>query len=360
MNNINTTPFGAAEHCALDNWAAEYAKKLFVSEAAKRTEDVNDEKDAREAADNAEAQARATADDRLRAELNAGDTALDNKKVNRDEYATETTAGIVTLHRGSTNNSGLLIGSKGELAVNVSPDGRFGLTRDGAGQIKTVSASLDEAKTGEEAYKPMTPSIMSDYFDWKIIVERNMWKLGDTVLEDKINNTLQSRTAAHNVEHSQLLSTLTSAYQSADANLKKELKKPIQYSDVPVQTGVWVDGTPMWKVAFQITPVSEITNKNPAAENWSIDVVYDILYKLNIVKDANAVIYIDDRIRFQNNDEYVYNFFAGGLKPSTYCGYYGFNADEVDYATHFYGWVEFGTSMDNLVKMPVYEGGVIM
>ena len=43
MADITATPFGAAEHCALDNWAAEYAKKLFVTEAASRTADIANE-----------------------------------------------------------------------------------------------------------------------------------------------------------------------------------------------------------------------------------------------------------------------------------------------------------------------------
>lgn len=77
MDNITATPFGAAEHCALDNWAAEYAKKLFIAEAAKRTEEINAEAQTRAAADTEEAQARA-----------AADTVLDNKKVNQDEYET--------------------------------------------------------------------------------------------------------------------------------------------------------------------------------------------------------------------------------------------------------------------------------
>lgn len=61
MADITATPFGAAEHCALDNWAAEYAKKLFVNEAAERTADIAAEEAARKGAITAEEQARAAA-----------------------------------------------------------------------------------------------------------------------------------------------------------------------------------------------------------------------------------------------------------------------------------------------------------
>ena len=110
MDNITATPFGAAEHCALDNWAAEYAKKLFIAEAAKRTEEISaeaqtraaadteeaqaraaadtEEAQARAAADTEEAQARATADTEEAQARAAADTVLDNKKVNKDEYET--------------------------------------------------------------------------------------------------------------------------------------------------------------------------------------------------------------------------------------------------------------------------------
>lgn len=183
MNNITANPFGAAEHCAMDNWAAEYAKKLFITEAAKRTEEITAESQARETADSKLRSDFTAADNTLCNEYKAADEELDNKKVNRDEYATETTAGIVTLKRGGSNNSGLLIGSKGELAVNVSPDGRFGLTRDGAGQIKTYPATEAEISMGTDAYKPIVPKTL------KTAVESIVGKSEELTTKDKTSLT---------------------------------------------------------------------------------------------------------------------------------------------------------------------------
>ena len=288
MNNITTTPFGAAEHCALDNWAAEYAKKLFIHEAAKRTEDINTEKEARSAADAEEAQARG-----------AADAELDNKKVNRNEYATETTAGIVTLHRGSANNSGLLVGSKGELAVNVAQDGRYGLTRDGAGQIKTFAASLEEAKAGKDAYKPMTPSIMEAYFAWRILTERSMWQLGDAALEDKIN----------------------------------ELSKSVSsYSTTPQRIGTWIDGTPIWRMAFQ----QEFTEQDRIDNSVSIDVPVNDCEAVFVINAwgqmyAGCPCAVDDILLEFNS---TFTFSGSNFKNTNFDG--------------VYGWIEFASPLSNI------------
>ena len=315
MNNINTTPFGAAEHCALDNWAAEYAKKLFVSEAAKRTEDINNEKIAREAADNAEIQARKAADNAEiqareaadNAEMQAraaADAALDNKKVNRNEYATETKAGIVTLHRGSANNSGLLVGSKGELAVNISPDGRYGLTRDGVGQIKTFAASLDEAKAGKDAYKPMTPSIMEAYFAWRILAERSLWQLGDAALEDKINKIVAAS----------------------------------KYSTTPQRIDTWIDGTPIWRIAFQ----REITEEERTNKTVYIDLP---IYDKNYVNVLNAW-----------GQLMAYSPGAVDDEPMRYANDITFTSELIANTafTGVYGWIEFAAPVSNM-KNPYYD-----
>lgn len=90
------------------------------------------------------------------------DTELANK-LDSTQYATATTPGIVTLHSGgSGNNSGLLVGENGDLAVNVSPDGRFGLTRDGAGQIKVYPATEDDITAGTDTYKPIVPKTLKN------------------------------------------------------------------------------------------------------------------------------------------------------------------------------------------------------
>lgn len=77
-------------------------------------------------------------------------------------YATETNPGWVTLHQGgSGNNSGLLVGSKGELTVNVpTTDPKYGLKRDGSGNIKIDAATAAEVTAGTNAYKPITPATL--------------------------------------------------------------------------------------------------------------------------------------------------------------------------------------------------------
>ena len=294
MNNIEAQPFGAAEHCSMDNWAAEYAKKLFIHEAADRTTDVEAERLLREKADDDERAEREAADDNERAERKAADLEIRESKVGITDYATETKAGIVTLHR----QSGLGIDEVGGLYVCVPTleGGKYGLRRDGIGQIQIVPASDGEVAAGKEEYKPVTPVTLK-----------------------KVTNDIKSEIES-----------------TADAIRDEENGT---YKMTPVKVGEWANKKPIWRVCIPMTSLSELgyTNTNT---NFFVTAI-DILWKVGVINDTENIIYIEDTLMFQNSDDYDVAAAATNVGV-THPGYYRFSAtDDGDYAQCVYGTVVF-------------------
>ena len=130
-------------------------------------------------------------------------------------------------------------------------------------------------------------------------------------------------------------------YQLMDisGNIPAErLKKANTYSSTPVQVGTWIDGTPVWRVAIPMTSVSEI-GLDTYNKIWTTS-AYNILSRLSIVNDTSNLIYINSMICFQNTDDYDPEAFAVNWTES-FPGYFRGEAEGSDYATHFYGWIEF-------------------
>ena len=137
-------------------------------------------------------------------------------------------------------------------------------------------------------------------------------------------------------------------YQLMDANGNipaERLKKANTYSSTPVQVGAWIDGTPVWRVAIPMTSVSEI-GLDTYNKIWTTS-AYDILSRLSIVNDTSNLIYINSMICFQNADDYDPHAFAVNWTES-FPGYFRGESEDSDYATHFYGWIEFVAPSNNI------------
>ena len=137
-------------------------------------------------------------------------------------------------------------------------------------------------------------------------------------------------------------------YQLMDANGQipaERLKKANTYSSTPVQVGAWIDGTPVWRVAIPMTSVSEI-GLDTYNKIWTTS-AYNILSRLSIVNDTSNLIYINSMICFQNTDDYDPEAFAVNWTES-FPGYFRGEAVDSDYATHFYGWIEFVVPSNNI------------
>lgn len=123
-----------------------------------------------------------------------------------------------------------------------------------------------------------------------------------------------------------------------EERLPENFQNLIEYSSTPVQVGTWIDSTPVWRVAIPMTSVSEIS-LNTNNKSWSIR-SDQILDRLSIINDTSNFIHIDSMIRFQNSNDYDPEAFATGW-TEMFPGYFNGEAENVDYATHFYGWIEF-------------------
>lgn len=172
MSCINTNQFGAAEHCAADNWAAEYAKKLFANEGDTR------------AAKDAELESGIDALDEIIGDTNELMTTADtvvgainevlddmdevsdelSSRVKKTDYASTARAGIIKLRTNGSgaNQSGILVDSAGAAAIGVPTDDSAGIRRDASGQVKLCHATAEEVKAGTNAVKVVTPAALKE------------------------------------------------------------------------------------------------------------------------------------------------------------------------------------------------------
>lgn len=447
MSCINANRFGAAEQCACDNWAAEYAKKLFEKEQQKDTEqnsaisvlethigDTDTLKTSAKSSLSAAVNEIYNSLQSEKAQRTAGDNNIQealNNKVNNTDYATSSSYGVIKL------GGGLYTYSNG--TTGVYP--KNGIRVSGDGAVIIDAATADEAAAGTNVYKPITPSTLKS-------VTGDMTSL-TTTAKDSITNAINEvivKTGA-NITLPELKSfgrpyssgnhgfvmrniinvindintdniairrfdlanmvrlavgggmhisnasgytkpfgiyffvpdidisrvsinnpagqtaSLEYAYSNGRGKFLKDNCYIIQldteskvlydplihsgnkiYSDKPHRVGEWIDGTPIWRFTVPITSLQSlgITTHNKA---WMLK-VSNLIYELYNISDE-YIIYIDDKLIFQNTNDYKFDSFATGISCDNngiYCG----SAEDVDNATHVYGWIEAAVSEEHV------------
>lgn len=283
MSDITSMPFGAAEHCRLDNWAAEYAKKLFVAEAAKRTEEIAQE-----------------AEDR--------DAAIDAAKSDvLSTYASTEQAGVIKLHKlNSYNNSGIVVEADGSAYVYTGE--QYGTQRSGDGRIQVAAATEAEIAGGTQQYKPIVPATL------KTAVEKHTGAAADlpVIGSAKPVNLVAAVNAVVNEEN-----------------------KRMTYSASPQRIGTWLDGRPVWRVAFsRALTVGEAADK-----------LVGLMSILPLKTDAAAV--IGGYVRCYRGDsesltDDAYGIISGGSVDFSHITHLDAGEDGV------VGWIDFATAESNL------------
>ena len=291
-----------------------------------------------------------------------------DQKVNKTEYASTTNAGVIKLAAsgGGTNNSGLVVFEDGSAAVNVRPD--RGIKRDGAGQIGTNPATQAEVNDGTDEYKPITPKTLKAVMDTLPEFEAtgfeefgkeykggSMRYLYNTLSYEPETDHLyiyNDKLADSSLQPDGTVGTevgwVELAFKhdvTAVAEDTAQLKKMSSYSATPVQVGTWVDGTPIWRAAIPMTSMESLGIDT--SSTWMLKVV-PLLVQLGLIYTED-VIYIDDRIVFQNEARYDFESFSVDVKSQHNAGIYvGDGTDENDRTTHIYGWVEFAAPESNI------------
>lgn len=292
--------FGAVEGCTRDNWAAEYAKKLFDAEALARG---NADSDLQEQI-NAEASARGDADGDLQGQI------TNNKQAIEREVSARTTV-VANLNKAVADKQDAMFNYDGycsvaEIAIDLAMlyNSPWGLNNEFTG----IGDVASQVSRNTEVIQDMGERISAAANG--LAAEEEARSVAVTALSDKIS-------------------------------------KQETYSATPVHVGWWIDGCPIWRVAIPLTAMSAIgiDVENSA---WSLR-VSDILYKLDIIATKD-IVYIDDRIHFQNGNSYDPAWDAAGINPYNN-GFYRGEATllEDDGAQYFYGWIEFATPESNIV-----------
>ena len=218
-------------------------------------------------------------------------TAKLDQKVNKTDYASTTKAGVIKLAAsgGGTNNSGLVVFEDGSAAVNVRPD--RGIKRDGAGQIGTNPATQAEVNDGTDEYKPITPKTLKAVMDTLPEFEAtgfeefgkeykggSMRYLYNTlsyepetdhlyIYNDKLaDSSLQpDGTVGTEVGWVELAFkhdvTAVAEDVAAVAEDVAPLKNLSSYSEVPMKVGTWVNGVPIYRIAFPWISIQQTDTK---------------------------------------------------------------------------------------------------
>lgn len=234
---------------------------------------------------------------------------LGNDYVAQGQFASTTQAGIVKLYSriGTTNASGLFVNSDGSMCVYTDPN--YGTNRSGDGKVVTSPATADEIEAGTQAYKPITPATFKNYKEKIATTEEHIANtsnphsvtkehvgLGNVdnakqatktefdehreattldhpdgcVTVDKLANmavsTIKIDTSA--VTTTKLANKAVTTAKLADSAVNqskiadgavgfKQLDTDLTtYSTTPVQVGTWIDGVPVWRVAFDNVPLT--------------------------------------------------------------------------------------------------------
>lgn len=421
MADINVTPFGAAENCARDNWAAEYAKKLFVNEAADRTADITAEENARKAAVAAEETARKNAvmnlseqltqevserklaDGTAKAEFNAllaQETAAREGADNavRTELAaaadTHKTAAVLDHPDGSVTAQKLADGSVGtnavseavwalingkdeavskkitqetaareradnavraefaaadtalregmedyysnvlslnDVVIHTNEGGSRNITIDKAGSsdlVVDVSGVLNAQRIGADSLTVYD----SGREDWENISYNDVLELKETAVQSHSHDNkavLDAITADKvNAWDTQLDTFESNGYVGIDevTNCLNDARNLLSYdSNTPVQIGTWIDGTPIWRYAFdndfdELELEERYVSKPMPVKD--VNKVFIINESCRMRVSSNKNNFIDDLIMV--NDMYVYSFPDSTPPLPAGAGYYGY------------------------------------
>ena len=274
---------------------------------------ITSEELVRKAADEAEAAAREKGDSDV---LQSAKDYTDEVAIKEIPVASTSTLGGIKLYAvGGINRSGIVVYADGTAVINTQ-DAR-GISRDGAGQIHINPATQAEVTAGTEEYKPVVPKTLAQYF------EKNKYKF-DGLETDDMDHIIRLYKGCTDTD-------IDSAYDAGIYNYaiersdrpQSEMKKNgllfvqhndgsvvqimfqedydigavtvysrrctyegseysewsdwmglrtdtfYQYSTTPEKIGAWIDGTPVWRLAFKAT-LNE-TNKEDKAFNTLYD-----------------------------------------------------------------------------------------
>lgn len=193
---------------------------------------------------------------------------------------------------GKINASGLVIYGDGTAVINTNAN--YGTGRSGDGKIILSAATATEIDAGIQNYKPIVPSTFKPY-------------------KDKIDVTSNA----------------------------------MNYSANPVKIGTWIDGTPVWRVAFETT-FSEVD-----VEDITGGVYATVPFIDAKVKNFNnvAVINVKAVCRLSEQKCYVDDYI---LNPNGVCGDVSVPKNRIqtdsdgNVLSGIYGYIDFVTSENNI------------
>lgn len=162
-------------------------------------------------------------------------SSLDSKlsaKADKTQFASINSPGLIKLYSGSgVNRSGIIVSAEDGTAYIATRNDR-GIARDGAGGIGIVGATKEEIAAKSNIYKPITPSTIEYAVECATI--NNIYDISDSQLNLPIS--------------------------CKEAMKYTDQKCSTNYTSSPQKIGTWIDGTPIWRVAFKIgLPFNENT-----------------------------------------------------------------------------------------------------
>ncbi len=260
MADITATPFGAAEHCALDNWAAEYAKKLFVNEAAERTADIAAEEAARKGAITAEEQARAAA---IEAEQQARAAAIADvrqtcisavaaEQVNRSQAITSVRNDFTAADTKITN---AYIAADKQLKSDIAAD------------YRAADAAVSE-------------SVTSDY-------------------KAAISSSESKLTSAYTAADKALSSQITSYYTAADTALKNIITADYTAADANAVQQAYSQVTDDYAEILSLNDHAEMQGKEIFI-SYNLSDTADTDFGIRLIGNLNAISVEADALRVYN------------------------------------------------------------
>lgn len=260
MADITATPFGAAEHCALDNWAAEYAKKLFVNEAAERTADIAAEEAARKGAITAEEQARAAA---IEAEQQARAAAIADvrqtclqavasEQVNRSQAITSVRNDFTAADTKITN---AYIAADKQLKSDIAAD------------YRAADAAVSE-------------SVTSDY-------------------KAAISSSESKLTSAYTAADKALSSQITSYYTAADTALKNVITADYTAADANAVQQAYNQVTDDYAEILSLNDHAEMQGKEIFI-SYNLSDTADTDFGIRLIGNLNAISVEADALRVYN------------------------------------------------------------
>lgn len=309
-----------------------------------------------------------------------------SNKVDKNEYADIGKYGLVKPHTKTQqgeiiNYSGILF-DNGEIAVSLKADG--GLSKDGLGQIYIKTKQEGGIKSDSDGIYITDKSInqfnLSDslmniinnnkMFTVNKLIEAAQWELINLNKDDVIlvyNDTHFEYTASNPIitvqghkiymDDDMILdpykttmlkvtavgtsSGIYNAYLSVIHTFVTNDDLYQSYSDTPIKIGTWIDGTPIWRWAFDVSK-NEISGFEPSDK--AVNIV-----ELNIddvVNNVQNIFVINAFCAAQNNTgKNAVDDQVGHLNNMSA---FEFDTNFAPTHTGFYGWIEFATVESNI------------